>query len=224
MTVHRQWLLGLVVELVAVAVATCAAPGVAGADDAPPSIDAPAEHRSGVVIGTAIGLGLAGSSGYPNNASLIGSPDYYSQSNLMIGANTSVFVMGAVADYVNFGFFFGGGTAKSHDWRSTSTGVGFRFEVFPLYRLYPTLRDLGFATKLGVGTTHLATRLPGDYPTSSGSQSLVSIGAFYEFTLTKLGRGHIAGGPSFDYDVINAAAIERHTAIFGFRFAFYGSK
>jgi hypothetical protein len=179
-------------------------------------------RRSGVVIGTTLGVGLAGASGYPNNASLIGQPAYFSSSNLMVGPSESFFVMGALADYVNFGFFFGGGTAKSKDWRSTSSGIGFRLELFPLYGFSPKLRDLGVVAKFGVGGATLATRIAGDFPTSSGSQSFVGVGVFYDLKLTKLFGGHLSGGPTFDYDVITAPAIDRHTAVFGFRFAFYG--
>src|SRR4051794_35196005 len=68
-------------------------PSVARAEDAPPSIDQPAERRSGVVLGVVGGVGLAGSSGYPNNASLINVPDDYSSSNLMTGSGGTFFLM-----------------------------------------------------------------------------------------------------------------------------------
>ncbi len=207
------------------------APAVARAADAggptagpPASTDPPAERRSGVVLGTAIGLGLAGASGYPNNATLIGSPAYFSSSDLLAGANTSAFVMGAITDYLSFGFWLGGGTAKSSDWRSTSFGVGFRLELFPLYRLYPTLRDLGVSTQLGVGNATLTSTLPGSRPSSSGSQSFVGAGLFYELRLFSLLGGHVAAGPSLDYDVISAPSIERNGAVLSARFAFYGGK
>jgi hypothetical protein len=190
--------------------------------DAPASSAGAAERRSGVVIGTAVGYGLAGASGYPNNASVIGSPEFYSASNLMSGANTTIFVMGALADWVNFGFWLGGGTVQSPRWRSGSFGAGFRAEFFPLYRVRPWLRDLGVSAQVGLGTATLATKVAGIYPTATGSQSFVGAGVFYEFWLVKLLGGHLGGGPTLDYDSITAASIERHGAIFGGRFAFYG--
>jgi hypothetical protein len=188
----------------------------------PAVVEPPAERRSGVVLGTAIGYGLAGASGYPNNGTLIGSPAYYSSSTLMSGVNTSVFLMGALTDYLNFGVTLGGGTAQSKTWRSTSFAAGFRVEVFPLYGIYPKLRDLGVFTQLGFGRATLITKLPGNYPSASGSQSFVSAGAFYELSLVKLLGGHLAAGPSLEYDVINAASIERHGAVLSGRFVFYG--
>ena len=167
---------------------------------APPALpDPPPERRSGLVVATAIGFGLAGASGYPNNATRIGSPEYYSSSDLLAGVTASIFVMGALTDYLNFGFWLGAGTAKSSDWRSTSFGVGFRIEVFPFYRLYPVLRDLGAATQLGVGSATPTSTLPGSRPSSSGSQSFVGAGLFYELSLFKMLGGHVAGGPSVDY-------------------------
>lgn len=186
--------------------------------------DQPAERRSGVVIGTAIGFGLAGASGYPNNGTLIGNPDYYSKSNIMSGINTSLFLMGALTDYLNFGFWFGGGSTGSHDWHASSFGIGFRVELFPLYSLHPSLRDLAVFTQLGIGSATLTDKQPGLHPNASGSQSFVGLGVFYEFRLTKVGGVHIAGGPSLEYDMINSPSIERHGAVLGARFVFYGGK
>jgi hypothetical protein len=186
------------------------------------SIGTPPERRSGAVVGLSLGYGLYGASGYPNNASLFGNLAYYSASNLMTGTAISATLMDAVTDYLSFGVFLGGGTAKSQDWRSTSFGAGFRIELFPLYYWMPALKDLGVTAKLGLGRATVATRLPGNYPTSNGSQSFVGAGVFYEWKLTKLFGGHLAGGPSFDYDVITAPSIERHGASLSGRFVFYG--
>src|SRR5690349_15517703 len=50
------------------------------------------ERRAGVVIGGSFGMAFAGASGYPNNARLVGNPDYYSQTPLLYGPATSIFV------------------------------------------------------------------------------------------------------------------------------------
>jgi hypothetical protein len=188
------------------------------------SMDQPAERRSGVVVGTTVGFGLAGASGYPNNGTRIGDSNYYSKSNIMSGARTSLFVMGALTDYLNFGFWLGGGSSASHDWHSTSFGIGFRLELFPLYAVHPSLRDLGVFTSLGVGSATLTDKQPGEHPNASGSQSFIGAGVFYELRLTKVGGIHIAGGPSLEYDTINSPSIEQHGAVLGIRFVFYGGK
>jgi hypothetical protein len=187
-----------------------------------PTEDEPATRRSGVVVGTAIGYGLASANGYPNNATLIGTPAYHSSSNLMQGVNTSFLVMGALTDYVSFGFWLGSGTAQSSEWRSTSFGIGFRVEAFPLYRLFPTLRDLGLSTRLGYGHASLASKVSADRPSAVGAQSYIGGGVFYEFPIAKFWGGHLAGGPSLDLDVIDAASIDRITTMLSGRFVFYG--
>jgi len=188
------------------------------------SLDSSNERRAGVVVGVNLGYGLAGSSGYPNSATKIDVPAFYSSSDLMSGGGGSLFVMGALTDYVSFGLWFGSATYESSDWRSTGYGVGFRVEAFPLYKLVPSLADLGVYTQLGIGSTTLTTKLPGNYPGADGAQSFLGAGAFYELLTPKLLGGHLAAGPSLEYDVITSRATERHGALAGARIVFYGGK
>jgi hypothetical protein len=187
-----------------------------------PSLAMRSERRGGVVIGLSGGAGLAGSSGYPNSATKIDDPAFYSSSNLMVGSGTSVFIMGALTDYLSFGLWLGQAHFDSSRWRSTGGGGGFRIEVFPFVVLVPKLGDLGVFTQLGIGSTTLRTKLPGDYPEADGAQSFLGAGVFYEWPLFKMLGGHIAGGPSLEYDVITTPSIERHGALLGLRAAYYG--
>jgi hypothetical protein len=167
------------------------------------------------------GFGAAGASGYPNSASKIGDPSYYSSSDLMRGSGGSFFLMGALADYVSFGLWFGGGTFESKDWRSTGGGGGLRVEVFPIYTLVPKLRDLGVVGQFGFGSSKLEAK-SGLYPPAEASQSFVGTGVFYDFFLFKGLGGHFAGGPSLEYDSIFSPSAERHWGMLGGRIAFYG--
>jgi hypothetical protein len=187
-----------------------------------PSLATRSERRGGVVLGLSGSAGVAGSSGYPNSATKIGDPAYYSSSDLMVGGGTTLFLMGALTDYLNFGLWFGNARFDSEHWRSTGLGGGFRIEAFPLVSLYPKLGDLGVMTQLGIGSTTLRTKLPGNYPDADGAQSFLSIGVFYEWPLFKGLGGHFAGGPSLEYDVITTPSIERHAALLGFRAVYYG--
>ena len=178
------------------------------------------ERRAGVVIGVSPGIAFAGSSGYPNNARLIGNPEYYSESPLLVGSSTTYFLMGALTDYVNFGPMVNIARFESDKWKSTGVGIGFRAEVFPLLRLVPMFADTAIYGQAGVGATELQAK--GPFPSADGTQSFLGIGVHHEFRLFRLLGGHLSGGPYAEYDAIIATAAERHWASIGFRLAWYG--
>jgi hypothetical protein len=196
---------------------------LARADNTPVELEKPNERRAGVVIGAFYGLGLASSAGYPNDSNDIGNPDYYAASGLLAGGGGSGFVMGALTDYLSFGFWGGAATFNNATWHSTGPGGGLRLELFPLYALGKAFRDLGVYTQVGIGGTTLVYR---DAPgvSSSGVASALGAGVFYEFWLLKAGRGHFALGPSLEYDAVVSEPIERHGALFGARLVWYSSK
>jgi len=189
----------------------------------PPQVDKPQERRSGVALGLTFGVGLASSAGYPNNSTFIGDSDYYSASGLMTGTGGGLFIMGALSDYLNFGFSFSSATFANKDWHSTGEEGGFRLEVFPLYSLGRAFRDFGAFTQLGIGATNLVYKgKPG--VSSDGVESFVSAGVFYEFWLFRGLGGHFALGPSLEYDAVITEPIERHGALLGARFLWYGGR
>jgi hypothetical protein len=194
---------------------------LAGPPEGPP-IDRPAERRSGVALGLTYGVGLGSSSGYPNDSSLIGDPAHYSASGLMAGTGGSLFVMGALSDYLNFGFWFGATTLSNAKWHSTGDGGGFRVEAFPLFALGHGFRDLGVFGEFGIGETDLEQKSTG--VTSKGLESFLGAGAFYEFWLFRGLGGHFTLGPSLEYDAIVSESMERHGALLGARFLWYGGR
>jgi hypothetical protein len=201
--------------------AATAAP-VGGAQPETEEMNKPHLLRSGAVVGIDFGAGLAESSGYPNDVNRIGDPSAYSASGAMLGSGGSVFVMGALADYVNFGVWFGAVRASNGDFRSSGRGGGFRVEAFPLYRLVPALKDFGVMARFGIGGANLDTTLPGNYPGADGTQSYLGAGVFQEFRIFKMLGGHVSIGPALDYDAIFSRSIEWHGMTLGGRFVFYG--
>lgn len=177
-------------------------------------------RRGGVVIGVTPGVAFAGSSGYPNNARLIGNPAFYSQSPLLVGSSTTYFLMGALTDYLSFGPMVNVAKFTSSSWTSTGFGVGFRAEVFPLLSLFPTLADTALYGQAGVGKTELQRN--GNFPSADGTQSFLGLGVHHEFRLFRFLGGHLAGGPYGEYDAIFSTSAERHWGSFGFRLAWYG--
>ena len=194
-------------------------------DAIPKELDVPHKLRSGLVLGFNFGMfGVFGASGYPNKTSQIDQPGYYSASGPtfgLVGNSLSLHIMGAIADYLNFGIWFGGSGAQNKDWISTSGGGGLRVEVFPFYTMSSKLKDLGVVGQFGVGVVTLKSR-HGNSPGADGAQSFIGTGFFYEFNLGKSLGGHFGWGPSVEYQAIISASAERHGGVIGARLAFYG--
>jgi hypothetical protein len=183
--------------------------------------DGPPRHRTGIALGLSLGFGVGGATGYPNNSEEIGTPGDYSASGSMLGSGSNLLIMGAFADYLNFGFWFGRTEFKSGSWRSNGGGAGLRVELFPLIFLYPPLEGLGVFGQFGLGSANLTSTAPG-VPEASGTQSFAATGVFYEWSVTKIFGGHFGLGPSLEYDAIWSLPFERHDLLAALRIVFYG--
>lgn len=195
----------------------------APSDTSSADVDRPSERRGGFVLGVFYGAGLASSAGYPNDLNFIGNPNYFAASGLMAGSGGSLFIMGALTDYLSFGFWFGMAIYTNSSWHSRGEGGGLRLELFTLYGLGGAFRDLGVFTQVGIGGTVLDYTLKTGI-SSDGVSSSLGAGVFYEFALVKMLGGHLAAGPSLEYDAIISEPIERHGALLGLRLLWYGGK
>jgi len=184
-------------------------------------LDKPRERRSGLVVGLTSGLSVVSASGFPNSATQMGDPHYYSASGVVRGSSTNLLIMGALADYLNFGFWAGGGTGENDDWKITSGGGGVRAEVFPLFYLVPTLRDLGAFGQFGVGSAKMDAK-HGQAHGGDGVQSYIGTGAFYEFRLFNPWGTHFTLAPSLEYQAVFSQPFEQHGVVVGIRVALYG--
>jgi hypothetical protein len=192
-----------------------------GLTTSPNDLDAPRRLRSGVVVGLTFGGGVVGASGYPNEQSKIGDPADYSASGWMLGSSGSLFVMGALTDYLSFGFFFTSASSANASWRSTGAGGGLRVEVFPLVGVFPRLSGLGVSGQFGLGNGHLTSTTPG-LPGSQGTQSFLGVGVLHEWSFGHVLGGHFGAGPALEYDAIRSTPFERHGLIASARLVFYG--
>ena len=188
-----------------------------------PELTKPAERRSGLVFGFGMGVGVAGASGYPNDSSKIGDARYYDGSDAMGGWGGTVFVMAALSDWLNFGGFYSRATFRSGQWSSYGGGGGIKVDLFPFYRLYPALRDLGVYGQFGIGTATLAPT-SGSRDPATGTESFLGGGVFYELFLGKGLGGHFAAGPTLEVDTQITQADERFSVLLGGRVAFYGGR
>ena len=178
-------------------------------------------ERSGLVVSLMLGVGISGASGYPNNSNQIGDPNYFSSSDVMAGSASGLYIGGALADYLNVGFFFESETGKSKEWQGRMSGFGLRVEAFPLVYAVPTLKNLGLYGQFGIGSAKLDVTAPG-YPEASGVQSFIGVGVMYEWRIFRLFGGHAVAGPFLEYDNVYSTAISSGAGILGGRIAFYG--
>jgi hypothetical protein len=202
-----------------------AVPRVASADAA---IDAatskeltkPAERRSGLIFGFGVGAGIAGASGYPNESAKIGVPSYYDGSDAMGGGGFTLFAMYSLSDWLSFGGFYSRANFRSGSWYTFGGGGGIRVDLFPLFYVSKTLRDLGVYGQFGIGTSTL-TPTSGDRESASGTESYLGGGVFYEFFLGKAMGGHWTAGPTLEFDSEITQANQRFNVLGGGRIAFY---
>jgi len=183
--------------------------------------EAPHRLRSGVVIGLAAGAGAVGASGYPNDLNKIGDPNFYSAGGWMAGTSESVLLLGALTDYLNFGFWYTHESAENKDWRSLGNGGGLRVELFPLVDLAPRVAGLGFLGQFGLGSGFLQSKTL-DVPRAGGTQSFIATGALYEWPFGHVLGGHLGAGPTIEYHAIWSQAFERHGLLASVRLVFYG--
>jgi hypothetical protein len=208
---------------------------VAEAPPAPPAavvtdattLGAPHALRRGLVVGLELGAGVAGASGYPNNITEIGDSNYYSASGWMAGSSSTLFVMGALTDYLNVGFFFSSAQFRNGDWQSTGVGGGLRLETFPLTVVFPRLTGLaglGALAQFGIGSGKLTATSPtlAGAPPAEGTSSFGDVGVLYEWGFGHLFGGHFAAGPVVEYQAIWSRPFERHGLVGSARVAFYG--
>jgi hypothetical protein len=179
--------------------------------------------RAGFILSLMAGYGVAGAAGYPNNSNQIGDPNYYSASDAMVGSGAGLFLGGAIADYLNFGFFFAFQGAKSKQWESRSSGFGVRLEAFPLVYAVPTLKNLGAFAQFGIGSAKLDVIAPG-YPEAAGVSSFLGVGVMYEFKIFSLFGGHAVAGPTLEYDTVYSQSIATSAGMLGGRIAFYSGR
>ncbi|HEX3343709.1 MAG TPA: hypothetical protein VHS09_04010 [Polyangiaceae bacterium] len=204
-----------------------AAAAVPTGDSVTPVTDLPSSHRyrSGLVVGLTLGVGLGGASGYPNNSSDIGNEADYSASGFMLGTSESIFLMGALSDYLSFGFMFAHGLFRNPTFYSNTDGVGFRIEGYPLAGLGPRWQGLGALAQFGLGTGDLVSKPP-NLPEAEGTQSFGAMGIFYEWSVGVMrgSGGHIGIGPSLEYDAVWSRPFEAHGLVASLRVAFYSGQ
>lgn len=176
-------------------------------------------YRNGVVVGLALGGGIGRGAGYPNNSQEIGNPAYHSSSGWMPGTGGSLLIMGALADYFDFGFLFSQDAFRNGTQRAVQNGLGLRLEAFPFVRLVPQFSGFGVVSQFGLGIGRLTT--PGS-PQAGGTQSYIGAGILYEWAFGHFLGGHFGAGPELEYDAMFSRPYDQDGLVVLARVVFYG--
>jgi hypothetical protein len=192
---------------------------VGGIAVASPKGDEP-KLRNGLVLGLTLGAGVGHGKGYPNNSQDIGDPNDLSSSAWIGGDSRTLVVMGALTDYLSFGFFLTSSSFRDSQHRMTGTGIGLRVDAFPLISLVPSLSGLGFFSQFGVGSGELENTSGAE--AAKGTQSYIGVGVFHEWPFGHVLGGHFAAGPSVEYDAMWSRPFQETGLVAAARMVFYG--
>lgn len=177
------------------------------------------ERRSSFTFGLALGATLGSAAGFPNDPTKIGLLRYYTDTGLGAGFGGRAWAGVALRDFLTFGLTFGAIGIDAGDKVYFGGTVGFHTEVFPVYFLGGSFRDLGIMVETGVGT---AIVTPADDQDTllvdGGLTSSVGVGVFYEGLRfgSKLGMG-----PYLSYDYLYGSSIRSGAFVLGWRTAMY---
>jgi hypothetical protein len=177
-----------------------------------------AVHRSGFVVGLALGSGVVAFSGFPNDSRKVGLERYYTETGASVGGMFSLWIGGALSDWFTFGVGFTGGSMPLlSDQEASSGGLIFHVDAYPLFPLGGRWRDVGVMFDAGTGS---ATVMPKDSESKlidGGGASLVGLGPFYEgFKLWKT-----KGGPYVEGSYMWSDTVRRPAVFFGWRTSLY---
>jgi hypothetical protein len=177
------------------------------------------ERRTVLAMGISVGAALGSSAGFPNDPTKIGLIRNYTDSGIGFGYGARAWAGFALRDFLVFGASIGtlGFDAGKH---VVFIGtVGFHTEIFPLFPLGGTFRELGLAFETGIGTGILT---PSDDTSTilvdGGLTSAIGLSAFYEGI--RVGP-KLSMGPYLAYDYTWSSSMRGGAFVLGWRTALY---
>lgn len=191
----------------------------ARAEEPPAWENEPAERRGGFAMGLSLGLGLGAANGFPNDAKKVGREAFYTESGLGFATASSLWIGGALADWLNFGV--GGGFSRvfADGVVSDAPLLVFHADFFPLYALGDAFRDVALMTEMGLGFPKAIDTTTDEVLIDGSGASYVFVGAAYE----GLELGPLRMGPYAGVHSMFSQTIRRPLGIVGFRVSFYGA-
>lgn len=176
-----------------------------------------AARRSDFVAAASFGGVVGAASGYPNELTKLNDPRYEADTGFAAGAGGSVFIGGALRDWLVFGIGVSSSTMGGNGLRSTGTAFVFHVEGYPLFAYGGPFQDLGVFGEFGAGGRSI--HRDGATAAEGGFLSVVSVGAVYE--ALRLGT-HLSAGPILQLSHQWSQSLTADVLVGGLRLAFYG--
>jgi hypothetical protein len=174
------------------------------------------QRRADFTFGLTAGFGIGQAAGFPNEADKIDVEGFRQSTGFGSGGVGALWFGGALADWLNFGVGYAQPTLTGNGLTARGQGFVVRTEVFPLYRLGGTFRDLGAQGSFGLGISQLRDK-NGVEKAMGGNMSFIALGAFHE----SVRFGGFRLGPTLDYSYLYSVTMDQHVVSLGARLAFY---
>lgn len=181
----------------------------------------PATRRAGFTLGLLVGAAGGQVSGYPNDVNKRGKAQYFADTGAAFGGGGTVFLGGALADWLVFGAGLSGARAQGNGIVVQGFTFTLHTEVFPLFPLGGAWRELGVAIDTGAGQyTGELEKKP-----SKDASPVIDSGAASRFAATLFYDGlrawKLSAGPFVSFDYSWSSTMERPLFILGLRSALY---
>jgi hypothetical protein len=188
----------------------------AAPEDGAPVEAPPAVRRSGFLLGLSGGLALASASGYPNDVAKIDLPEFEASTGLGVSSGGTLWIGGALADWMNIAVGFQGGSFKGNGLDASGGTLHMRVEAFPLFYRGGPWQDVGLSFTAGTGG--LGLERDGESVAEGEGTSAVGIGTFFE----PFRFWQVSTGPDISYTHQFSRSLNAHQLVVGWRLAFYG--
>ena len=174
-----------------------------------------ATRRSDVVIGLRFAPTLGFARGYPNEASKIDDPQYFSNTHAGLGMDDGFWIGGALRDWFTFAFSAEAISFKRKTLTASGEAFTLRVEFYPAWSLGGAWRDLGVATDFGLGGMKMTRN--GAPRADAGSPGVAGLEVFHESL-----RWHgFAFGPALGYRQIFSQSLTANVTYLGIRGVYY---
>jgi hypothetical protein len=183
----------------------------------------PAVRRDGFAMGLSVGVGLLAADGYPNTVQALSDPTAEVRTGLVPGASLSLWLGGALRDWLTFGIGFRSSSGFSPDRLTSLPALLLHVEGFPLFFKGGHFKDLGLALDGGLGSGTIFGVIDQkalDPLASGGAMSFLGLTAFYE----PLRFWHFSAGPGIGYMHAFSQSLTSHQVLLSFRLTFYGNQ